>query len=346
MSSIKDVALRAGVSTATVSNVINSTRYVAPELCERVHKAIEELHYAPSPIARGMKGYSSHIIGVIISCYDQLFFPQVINGIENIAHENGFHIVVQYTNYNLAVEKACIQFLLNTNISGILLNSVAPADNTEYFKWVSNLSIGGRHVPVVSLERDLTFFSIDSVCIDDVYGAVIATKHLISQGCRNICHIAGPSNFAISTDRINGFERVMKESGLEYTILSSDFKPIGGYESIRSLLKSGKTFDGVFCASDAIAIGALKALREYHIPCPEEVKVIGFDNSYLASLIRPSLSTIHVPQIGIGQEATKQLINRITLMTDTPALMTEIAIRIIPRRSTNPNCNDEWELEL
>ena len=239
-----------------------------------------------------------------------------------------------------------IRFFLSTNVDGILLNSVAQVNNDEYYKWLSNIKNGDKPIPIVSLERDLTRYSIDSVCIENINSAVIATRHLLQHGCHNIIHIAGPKDFPIADDRAEGFLQAVQEKNVNYRIVHGDFTPNSGYACTRSLLNNGTIFDGLFCANDAMAVGALKALREYNINCPDEVRIVGFDNSYIASLIRPSLSTIHVPQRGIGAKAVEQLMVRINKVSDSPAQLTQLPTRFITRRSSDPEQYDIWELEL
>ena len=343
---IKDVAREAGVSVATVSNVINGTKYVSNDLTERVNAAISRLHYEPNPYARGIKGHVTRAIGVVLSKLDQTFFPNLLRGIEEVASKYNYRVIIQYSNYNIDVERSCIRFFLSTNVDGILLNSVATVENDEYYRWLSMVKNGEKAIPIVSLERDLTNYSIDSVCIDNIGGAVTATQHLLQQGCHNIVHIAGPEGFPISDDRAEGFSRVTQENNVSSRIIHGDFTPNSGYACVRSMLNSGTTFDGLFCANDAMAVGALKALREYSIHCPDDVRIVGFDNSYLASLIRPSLSTIHVPQRGIGIRAVELLTQRINRQTSAPTQLEELPIRFISRRSSDPTRSDIWELEL
>ncbi len=185
-----------------------------------------------------------------------------------------------------------------------------------------------------------------SVCMENVEGAAMATRHLIAQGCRHIVHISGPQDFPVSKERIDGYTQAMRSASLEPRVVHGDFLPNSGYACLKSLIDNSMPFDGVFCGNDMMAIGALKAMKDVGIRCPEEVRLIGYDNSFVASLIQPSLSSILVPQQGLGRKATLLLHERINGTLDSPAVTAQLPIRLVVRRSSDPQKFDDWSLSI
>lgn len=344
MPTIHDVARRAGVSISTVSNVLNGTKYVSDSLRKNVLQAVEETGYSANPFAAGMKRKRTLAIGVILSMLDSMFFPQVIRGIESVTEATEYSVQFYHTNFSPSREQEYIRELLRANVDGILLNSVAPAGARAYFEALGALDTGKKRVPVLSLERDLTAYGLDSICVDNAGGARQATEHLIERGCQRVIHIQGRKDFAPADERRAGYEQAMRAHGRTPRTYAGGFGLDSGYERARALLHAGAEFDGVCCANDMSAIGAIKACEEYSLRCPEQVKVIGFDNNFAAALVRPSLSTIHVPQRGMGERAATQLILRMRGELDAPAERIELPIRLLVRGSTDEAKRDEWEL--
>ncbi len=344
MASIKDVAEKAGVSISTVSNVINNTKYVSDELKARINKIIEELQYEVDPVARSLKSKKTMTIGVVITNINRIFFPQVIKGIQDCAAKNGYNLMFCSSDDRLADEKRFIQMLENSWVDGIILDSVADAGDREYFNHLSSLGGKKKSIPVVSLERKID--GISSVVVNNRQGGSIAARHLIDCGCRNIAHITGPLNSCLAADRLYGYKNELLKENLktdDSMIVEGDYSPLSGYRAMRQLLTAGMEVDGIFAANDQMAIGAIKAVRENGIRIPEDIKIVGFDNTFVASIVEPALTTVNVPQYKMGDAAVEALIRRIE-DPSAEAFCVELAINLIIRSSTDLRGDKNWDL--
>lgn len=346
MASIKDVAKKAGVSISTVSNVINGTKYVSSELKARINSVIAELNYAVDPVARSLKSKKTMSIGVIITNINRVFFPQVIKGIQDAASRSGFGITFCNTDDSFDTEKRFVQMLESSWLDGVIIDSVADMDEVGYFKRLSALGNAKKRIPVVSLERRMDEYGIDSVLVNNLEGGRLAARHLVDCGCKRIVHITGPLNSCMVKDRLQGLRDELRKNSLDFSeghILEGDFSPLSGYQAIKRFLLRGDEFDGVFAANDQMAIGAIKAIMEHGGRIPEDIRVVGFDNTFVASIIEPSLTTVNVPKYKLGVKAVEILIKRME-KEDAAAVSHELPINLVVRQSTDLRGEKNWDL--
>lgn len=354
MAGIKDVAKRAGVSISTVSNVLNNSKFVSPDLQRKVEIAAKELAYRPNPVARSMKKKKSGTIGVITADMCGLFYPYIVKGIYSVANEKGYQIMICDTQgvYGeaAAIERELEKFksLITNRVDGIIFASVVPkSGQANYLKKLKNLAEHDKKIPLVSIERDFSEFGIDSVFFDGVTGAKMAVRHLIDGGCKRIGHISGPLFMSIATDRALGYQEAMSEAGLnvdESMIAEGDYSHQSGYAAMKELLKSMPDIDGVFSGNDQMAVGALKALREHHIKVPEEIKMIGYDDVFISSVVEPALSTVHIRKKHAGIETAKILFDRIENEDKTEVTRMKMESRLVVRKSTVKDAPEDWIL--
>lgn len=347
MATLKDVAEKAGVSTATVSNVLTGAKHVRPELKRQVLDIISELNYSPRRSSKPSASTASKTLGIVITQLDCIFFPLVISGIQKIAMENDYDITFFPTNYNHILEKKYMQDLVCSNTAGIIFDTVVPRSDVEYFKSLAHLKVNGRKVPVVSIQEDLTHFGITSITLNSFLGGYMATEHLIQKGAKKIACITGPIDTGWATDRLTGFQNCLKENGLPHTssyICTSDCTLLGGYQAANNFLLNALDFNGLFVQNDLMAIGAIKALREKNYKIPDDIKIIGFDNIFFSTLISPSLSTIHIPKQRLGEEAARCLIEEIKYSEKNVPRHIDLPLSLIERQSTNPAVEENWDL--
>jgi len=346
---IKDVAKHAGVSPATVSNVMNGTKYVSPDLIERVNEAIRSLDYQVDYIASRMKKHDTHTVGVVMTTFNSVFSTQVITGIQSLFAQNGYRLIFYTSNFNFDKELQYVRTLANSKVDGIILNTTAhESENAEYLNYLADLQCGGKHIPVVSVERNLVKFGIHSVHVNNVLGGELAANHLIECGCRRIALITGPNFSDLVLDRITGYKNILSKSGVHFDeelIVRGDFSALSGYRAANYLLKEGIEFDGVFACNDQMAVGALKALTEGGIAIPDDIKLIGFDNTFVSTLVTPQISTINVPKTRIGSSAARLLLDLMRDEGQTDDLSLEMPISTIIRGSTEKVGNLGLELE-
>jgi LacI family transcriptional regulator len=346
MVSIKDVAAKAGVSISTVSNVINGTRHVSDELKLQVNQAITGLNYEVDTLARSLKSKKTRSIGVVITNINRIFFSEVIKGIQATALSKGYMLALCHTSDNFEIEKRCIKMFEDNWLDGIIVASVADQEQHDYFRHLKNLGNSKKKIPIVSLERNLEQYSIPSVAVDNYQGGYMATSHLIELECRSIAHITGPLNSCMVQDRLKGYKDALVSAGMqvdEGLIMHGDFSPVCGYMLTKELLRKGIEFDGLFAANDQMAIGTIKALKEEGVKIPEDVKVIGFDNTFVSTLVEPSLTTVNVPKYKLGVTAMEILLRQMEHNDDLNNF-NEIPINLIVRQSTDLHGEKNWDM--
>lgn len=344
--SIKDVARLAGVSISTVSNVLRGNKAVSDSLRQQVHNAVQKLGYQPNPIASGLKSKSTMSIAIAIADIHRIFFPQVIKGIQEVCSERGYLVNICDTNDSLAEEQRVIQNLVGNWVDGIILDSVCDGADAEYIAALGRHFKGRKRIPCVSLERDFHAQGIDSVVVHNARGGEMAAQHLIETGCTRFVYLSGPPAAGLSAERLRGFCQALSQRGLQFPhshVLQADYAPASGYRAMRDFLQREVSFDGVFAASDQLAIGAIKAMREVGLRIPEDVRIVGFDNTFVASFVEPSLTTIHVPKLQMGRRAAELLLERIA-NPDRPAELVEVPIRLVVRQSTDLKGDRSWDL--
>lgn len=349
MVGIKDVAKLAGVSIATVSNVINNRKPVSEELEARVNEAIKELKYEVNPAGRGLKSNRTNQVGVIVPSFSQVFFPRVLKGIHEAGANYGYQVLVFETGGDIEKEKQQVGFLQHGRVDGIIIASYANCENIsdrEYIRRLGHIQSRGKKIPVATLENALDPL-LDAVVIDNKKAALKAVNYLLELGHRQIAHIAGPERIQIGEYRRIGYERAINSAGLKpkrELIAQGDFSPLSGYKCMKKLLDSGVEFTAVFVANDQMAIGAMKALMDRGKKIPDDVAVIGMDNNFPSTLVSPSLSTINIPKFEMGFRAMELLVGRIINPDKAPKVKT-LDAALIPRRSTGSQSPDCWDLE-
>lgn len=339
MNNMKDVAKKAGVSVGTVSNVINNTRYVSPELTKRVLNAVDELNFVINPIASGLKGKRTKTIGLVATNITRVFYSHVINGMQKAANENGYTLSIYSTYNSHDAEKEAIERFRASMIDAIILDTSANISEMDYFVGLSSLKMHDKRIPVMSMEVDLTQYGINSVFVNNMQASELATNHLIEKGCAKIVHIYGPDSSSLSKERLIGYKRAIVNAGYAINndyIVNGDFSHFSGYNGINQFIKKNLPFDGIFAANDQMAIGACEAVLENGMRIPDDVKVIGFDNTFISSLITPSLTTINVPKDDMGYKAVSEIIN-ILNNDNYPMKSICLETNLIVRHSTDKN---------
>lgn len=348
MAGIKEVAKKAGVSISTVSNVMNGTKPVSPELKTRVLDAIGELQYEVNPVGRGLKSNKTNQVGVIVPSFNQVYFPAVLQGIHEAGVKYGYTILVFETNGDVELEKQHVRFLQHSWSDGIILASYANGENISDRKYIRSLLESGsrkKPIPVVSLENVLDP-GIDAVVIDNRKAAAIAVSHLVTLGHQSIAHISAPLRFQIGNLRLEGYRETMKKTGLSVDddlIAEGDYSPVSGYDAMKKILKKGKKFTAVFAGNDQMGIGAIRALLDEGYRVPEDVAVIGIDNNFPSTLITPSLSSVNLPKFDLGFQAM-HLLNERMKDPKRPRTVITLESELVVRKSTSAEGSGTWNL--
>lgn len=329
---IKDVAKIAGVSTATVSHVLNGTRYVRDETRERVLDAIRELNYTPNAAARSLASGRSNTLGLIISDIANPFFPELVKVIQEHALERGYDVLLANTNYDPRRTVSCVEYMIERNVRGVAIMT-----SEMEFSLVDRLA--ARNVAVVFLDLGPVGIHMSNLNVDYEHGVRAGVEHLLSLGHRRIAYVSGPLRLRSAARRHDAFAEIMDRSRASLqtkpVYLEGDFTAAGGQEAARRILAMRTRPTAVFAANDLMAIGVLREFTSAGVRVPDDVSVIGFDDISFAELCDPSLTTIAYPRAEIGRAAVDALLDTIA---DESSMGRELKVstRLVVRESTGP----------
>ncbi len=332
MATIREVAQKAGVSYATVSHVINNTRFVSEGTRSRVLAAMSELEYRPNAVARSLRKGRTNTIGLILPDSSNPYFAEIVCAIEEEAFDRGYSIILCNMELDPAKENLYVDVLLKKQVDGIIF--VATGDQLPLLELLRNL-----HIPTVMIDRRLPGLDVDTIITDNQLGGYFATRHLLDLGHRRIACITGPSSsITPSADRMPGYRQALEEMGIpfhEELVCLGDFHARTGMEITEQLLKLPSPPTAIFACNDLMALGALRAVNKAGLRVPEDLSIVGFDNIDLTNYTNPPLTTISQEQSHLGVMATKTLVDRITDKS-LPYLKSVVPTRLIVRESSAP----------
>jgi len=304
---MRDVASRAGVSLATVSHVLNKTRYTAPETVERVLGAAKELNYYKNVHARRLAMGRSDLFGLLISEIANPYFSDIITGFQTSAWEHGFDVLLCNTEYDPGRTQTVIQKLLESNVRDV-------AVLTSSIEGVATAELTAAGIGLVFNNSGTVQTLVSSLRIDYLKGISQAIDYIVGLGHKKVAVIAGPQSNRTAIILRDALLSGLKARRLRpFPVLETDFRVDSGASAVREILAQPDTPSVVFCGNDLIAMGAMSALEEAGVEVPEDVSVIGFDDIFFASLARPPLTTIHIPRAQLGVlafEALNTMLNR------------------------------------
>lgn len=332
MATIVEVAKRADVSIATVSNVIRGTRRVSPKLAERVRAAIRELNYSPNEIARSLKVKQTRMLGMVLPDITNPFFPEIIRGAEDSAFERGYFLVTANTDEQIGRERRIVAALRSYRVDGILLASASGTD-TSHLK--STMDAG---VALVCLDRTVPGIKTDAVLLDNVRGARECVRHLLQKRHRRIAIITGALNLQTGRERLRGYEEALREADIAVDprlVLEGDFRHDSGYRLGKHIMEQPDRPTGIFVCNGVMTLGVLKAFEEMEIRCPGDVALATFDDLAVDSPFHPHLTTVVQPSYEIGARAATILMDRIEGRLNKDPLIVRVAPTLIVRESTD-----------
>jgi LacI family transcriptional regulator len=299
---LKDVAQALGLSISTVSAVLRNRADFNESTRKRVLQKVKDLNYRPNWMARSLATQTSHVIGVVVPNLSRSFYPNVLEGIDLVAHNAGYHLVTSNTEDIPNREDEEIATLMDRQVDGLIIASAHPPGKNAVKK-----ILGASGVPFVLVDRP--FPSAPFVGSDNEQIGFMATEHLIDQGYRAIAHL-GRRAVATGVGRHLGYVRALRESGrrVRRIFTLEAFGEAGGYEGTKQLLRMRPPPDAIFAASDPVAIGALRALQECGLRVPDDFGVIGVGSVRYGEDLRVALSTVDTHSLEIGKSAASMLI--------------------------------------
>ena len=331
---IKDIARELGISPSTVSRALKDHPDISAETKKAVNELADKLNYQPNIVALSLRQKKTNTIGVVIPEIVNTFFSTVISGIEDVAYEAGYNVILAQSNESYQREVTDMKALFNSRVDGMLLSLSRETTNFDHIE-----SIISKGVPIVLYDRFYSNPNLSKVIVDDYIGAKEAVLHLIEQGCKRIAHLEGAPNLIISKDRLRGYQDALSESNLEirenYTVVCPSNSFEEGQRAAQKLLSLSIPPDAIFATNDPMAMGAILAIKEKGLSIPDDVAVVGFSNYFFAQITDPSLTSVDQPGFEMGQEAARLLIRQIDasdkdlpdLPPETKILKTKLIIR-------------------
>lgn len=344
----KDVAKRAGVSIATVSHVVNGTRFVSDETRQKVLDAIEALNYRPNAVARGLATNSTRKIGLVISEISNPFFTVAARGVEDEFLKQGYNIILCDTDENPERENDCLHLLATQQIDGLIISPTGVRN-------ASLMALAEAGIPIVQLDRSSPDLAVPLIGVNNEEGAYQATRYLIGLGHQRIACLINLDVISTQRERLDGWKRALREADLPVSddlivradphfygiqsdtdgslpLVSSAAQPKrapSAYELLQDILKSPNRPSAIFVASNQLTLGTLYAFRTCGLRCPEDISLISFDDHDWAPIFSPPLTVVCQPAYRLGQVAAQLLMKMINgESVEAPALMSvELIIR-------------------
>ncbi|EGQ8443181.1 substrate-binding domain-containing protein [Vibrio cholerae] len=329
MATMKDIARLAGVSTSTVSHVINKSRFVSDEIAERVNNAAQQLNYAPSALARSLKMNRTKTIGMLVTTSTNPFFGEVVKGVERSCYHQGYNLILCNTEGDNQRMKASINTLLQKRVDGLLLMcSTLEGERLDVFDRYPD-------IPIVVMDWGPILFASDKIQDNSLQGGYMAAKHLIECGHKEIGCITGPLIRHQAQMRYEGYKRALAEAGIAINpdwIVESDFECEGGYQAFEKLYERGKLPSALFVSNDMMAMGVIQAASQRGLRIPDDLSLIGYDDVHIAKFMTPALTTIHQPKYRLGKAAVDTLLYRLE-NPDTTAQVVQLEPTLVVRNS-------------
>lgn len=307
---IRDVAARAGVSTATVSRVLANRPYSTPEIRQRVYRAVEELGYRPNRVARSLRVQRSSVVALIIPDIENPYFHRVVRGVQDVMDENRFVVFLCNTDEDLEQQRLSVDLVLAEQVAGILIAPVAEFDRP-------NGNLAGVKTPMVVLDRRLADVTADTVRVDNAGAAGVLVEHLIADGHRRIGAVLGTDLATTGRERREGYERALAAHGIPIDPAFIRVGPVQGpnrervgYELTNQLLELPERPTALFSGTNLLTLGALKAIHDAGLSIPQDMAVAVFDEIDWMPIYRPSLTSIAQPAYEMGRRAGELLLRR------------------------------------
>jgi len=326
--SLKDLAREIGVSISTVSRALNNHPDISPAMTLKIKKLAAEMNYTPNPLAMGLLKQATRMIGVIVPDLVTHFYSSIISGIEQVAEEKGYYILIASSSESLQKEINSVENLLKTRVEGLIVCLSQETKSYGHFdRLISN------NIPLVFFDRVCRTDEVPSVVVDNVDAARKITRHFYKNGFRRIAYIAGPDHLNISQERTRGYLSGLKSCGLDFDpelLVKCNMSSEGATKATARLLGLAKRPDAIFGINDTVAFAAMKEIKRYGLKIPEEVALVGFTDEFHSTVVDPALTSITHPTFEIGQEAARLFFNRIENPDAKPVqvvLNTKLVIR-------------------
>jgi LacI family transcriptional regulator len=330
---IKDIARKLNLSPSTISRALRDHPNISADTKEKVLAFADKFKYQPNLIAQSLQNQKTNTIGVVVPEIKHDFFSSVISGIEDVAYEAGYTIMVCQNNESYDREVLNLKSLISHRVAGILISISQETKKTDHLKAAMH-----HGIPLVLFDRIAEDLDTSKVMVDDLEGAYNAVEYLIRAGYRRIAHLAGPRHISISLDRLKGYQQALKKNRIPVKnelIIHGGFQEQDGQKGVEKLLALNKPPEALFAVNDPVAVGALIFLKHKGLRIPEDMALIGFSNNQVSALIEPPLTTVDQPASEIGKTAATLLLEQIR--STTKSFQPQVKLlktKLIVRKST------------
>ncbi len=329
---IHDIARKLNVTASTVSRALKDNPRISDATKKIVQKAAIELNYQPNNIAAALRNGRSEIIGVIVPTVDRNIFASVIKGIERIANDLNFKVIICQSSDSYEKEVKTVEALLSARVDGIFASIGKKTDDLSHFRKVTQ-----RGIPLILFDNVSDELDVNQVMIDDYQGAYMVVEHLIRQGCRRIAYLTKPKRISIYKNRLRGYMDALEHYNIpfdESIVIESDLQLEDGRASMEKLLKLSEIPDAVFSASDYGAMGAMQVLKEMNIKIPQEIALAGFSNEPFAPFTDPAITSVDQLSFSMGKIAAKIFFDQIQAKSISAPRKTVLMPELIIRQSS------------
>lgn len=330
--SLKDLAKELNVSVSTVSRALKNHPDISDELSQKIKDLAEKRNYSPNPLAMGLLRRQTRTIGVIVPDIVTHFYASIINGIEEVASNHGYYVVVTSSNESFEKEKQCIKNLLNLRLEGFLVClSKETKDYSHFDVLIEN------EIPLVFFDRVCRTDEFSSVVVDNVKAAREITRHFFETGSRRIAHITGPEHLNISKERMEGYKLGLKDCGLSFDeelLVLSEMDIESAANATRRLLSLKKLPDALFGVNDMVSFAAMKEIKKAGLRIPADISLVGFTDDFHATFVEPPLSSMVHPTLEIGHKAAQILIEQTQTSRLHPVSQIILDTRLVVRQSS------------
>lgn len=326
--SLKDLADELGISISTVSRALKDNPIISPELTRKIKELAIARNYIPNPLAMGLLRQQTKMIGVIVPDLVTHFYSSVISGIEEVAKEKGYYILIASSNELLEKEKESVNNLLKTRVEGLIVCISQETNNYEHFdRLIEN------EIPLVFFDRVAESIKVPSVTVDGAEAANNVTCHFYENGCRRIAYISGPDHLNISKHRKEGYLKGLKNCGLKFNpdlLVESNLNTEDATIATRKLLSLKQIPDAIFGINDTVAFAAMKEIKKHKLKIPDDIALVGFTDEFHSTVVEPALTSVTHPTLQMGREAARLFFEQVdsdTRIEEKIVLPTNLVIR-------------------
>jgi LacI family transcriptional regulator len=327
---IYDLARKLNISPATVSRGLKDHPAISKKTKKRIFDLAKEMGYRSNNFARNLRKQTTNTIGVIVPRLNSYFMSTVIAGMEKVANDEGYNLIITQSSESAQKEIASARTMFNNRVDGLLVSLAYDTDEVAHFDVFSK-----KNIPLIFFDRVIDNKNCVNVLIDNRKAAYEATKHLIDQGCKRIVHITATPKRNVYIDRLNGYKQALADHNIKFReeyVIISNLSQEAGTVAANTIKQMKPLPDGVFVANDNCAVGCMLGLKQSGVLIPQDIAVVGFNNDPVSTVVEPNLTTINYPGYEMGEIAARNLINHLNgtssiTSTNTILLRSELVIR-------------------